>query len=61
MDELFVEMFGVWADSIYHYIGKSFDEEINESQEMYEDKEEKRNLISRLIVEKFQLDTVWFD
>ena len=58
MDNVFIEMFGVYADSIYKYIGFGFNWEVDRHPEEYllDEKagENKKSLIAGLILDKFQ-------
>ena len=55
MDEVFTEMFGSQAETMYHYIGQSFVCELQHFPEDYPDKESKKHLIGDIIVQQFQI------
>ena len=60
MDKVFTEMFGKNAEHIYSYVGDMFNWEVKEFPDMYVDnenaEENKRELLSNCIVNRFQLD-----
>ena len=59
MDDLFVELFGPYAEFIYKYLRFGFSEELAAHPEEYIDnenaKENKKHMIAGLILEKFQI------
>ena len=60
MDDLFTEMFGRYAELMYKYLGFGFSWEMNEFPEKYVNnenaKENKKEMIAGLIIDKFQME-----
>ena len=61
MDNIFVTMFGDWAETIFFYIGKDYIAKQLESPDKYKTDGDKKDLISHILVDKLQLDSIWYE